>query len=235
MYSDSWPDWPCSRRFIEVECAKISPTMADSESRADDRSSDQKSTRPAQEDSVTLEKELMLQVARGDEKAFRELYQRFSPSLYGFALQLLRDPREAEDVLQDSFNKIWQKASYFDPDRGNPFTWAVLVVRSKAFDRMRARSRFDHAIEAASQSIRNEDDIDWTSADEPVFRERRKLIQDALSKIPTDQRQTIEMAFFLGLSHQEISDRLSAPLGTIKARIRRGLLRLRELVQEGRL
>jgi RNA polymerase sigma-70 factor (ECF subfamily) len=174
----------------------------------------------------------LTRVSAGDESAFRELYDRYSSALYGLALRVLRDASEAEDVLQEAFMVIWRKAATFDSERSSPFSWAVMIVRNKAIDRLRSRDRGERIQTALSEEEAGLDHRDEASAEEPVRRERRQQVGSALAQIPEEQRQAIELAFFGGLTQEEVSSRLAAPLGTIKARIRRGLLRLRELLKE---
>ena len=174
---------------------------------------------------------LLARVAAGEEEAFRELYQRFAPGLFGLAKRMLNDAREAEDVLQEGFTYIWRKAAQYDPERSSPFAWAVMIVRHKAIDKLRLRQRFEKIEERATAEWEAAEPSD-ESAQEPALNDRRRHLQAALQRIPEEQRQAVEMAFFFGLTHEEIARRLEAPLGTVKARIRRGLLRLRQYIKE---
>jgi RNA polymerase sigma-70 factor, ECF subfamily len=176
---------------------------------------------------------LILRTAEGDESAFTMLYKRLSPALYGMAFRIMNDAKEAEDVLQEGFTYIWRKASSYDPARSSPFSWAVMIVRNKAIDRIRTRQRVDRLHEKVITEASFFPTRDDSSADEPQLHERRALVHAALQEIPAEQRQALELAFFSGLTHEEIAENLSTPLGTIKARIRRGLLRLREFVKDG--
>jgi RNA polymerase sigma-70 factor (ECF subfamily) len=179
-----------------------------------------------------LDADLLLRTAAGDEAAFAQLYNRFSPGLYSLVLKMVRDEREAEDVLQDGFSHIWRRASTYDPARSSAFTWAVMVLRNKAIDRLRVRQRIERTVEKATEEFRHFPDSDDVAALEPVMREQRALVRNALTQLPEEQREALEMAFFGGLTHEEIAEKLSTPLGTIKARIRRGLFRLRDVLQE---
>jgi RNA polymerase sigma-70 factor, ECF subfamily len=207
---------------------KSAPTTV--EGRLRDRAN--RMTRPAQEPDSELEARLISQIAGGDEAAFGMLYERFSASLYGMAFRMTNDAKEAEDVLQEGFTYIWRKAASYDSNRSTPFAWAVMIVRNKAIDRLRTRQRQErlHDKVTTEGSFQEKDE---TSADQPSVRERSALVRSALQQIPPEQRQALELSFFGGLTHEQIAERLATPLGTIKARIRRGLLRLRDCLKEG--
>lgn len=177
--------------------------------------------------------ELIRRVAKGDDAAFASLYDRLSPVLYGMALRIMNDAGEAEDVLQDGFLYIWRQASAFDPGRGSAFAWAVMIVRNKAIDKLRVRQRGERLHERVTSFPELFSDRDEQSALEPVLRERQSEVRSALSEVSPEQRQALELSYFSGLTHEQIAARLGAPLGTVKARIRRGLLRLREVFRRG--
>ena len=177
--------------------------------------------------------ELIRRVANGDEAAFASLYDRLSPVLYGTALRIMNDAGEAEDVLQDGFLYIWRQANAFDPSRGSFFAWVVMIVRNKAIDKLRVRQRGERLYERVTSFPELFSDRDEQSALEPVLRERQSEVRSALSEVSAEQRQALELSYFSGLTHEQIAARLGAPLGTVKARIRRGLLRLRELFRRG--
>ena len=175
--------------------------------------------------------ELIRRVAQGDAAAFATLYDRFSPILYGMALRMMNDAGEAEDVLQDGFIYIWRRASAFDPSRSSLFAWLAMIVRNKAIDKLRVRQRGERLHERVSNFPELFSDRDERSALEPLLRESRARLQSALSEVSAEQRQVLELSFLSGLTHEQIAAQLGAPLGTIKARIRRGLLRLRQVFQ----
>ncbi|HEY5894698.1 MAG TPA: sigma-70 family RNA polymerase sigma factor [Chthoniobacterales bacterium] len=176
---------------------------------------------------------LLARIASGDESAFTELYGRFSPALFGMALRMMNDAKEAEDVLQESFVYIWRKASGFDAARSSPFAWAVMIVRHKAIDKLRIRRRFEKVSGEALDECGDSRVEESTPAFDPVLNDRRQQLQAALQRIPGEQREAVELAFFRGLTHDEIAHQLQTPIGTIKARIRRGLIRLRDYIKEG--
>jgi RNA polymerase sigma-70 factor (ECF subfamily) len=178
-----------------------------------------------------LDLELFRRIGARDRAAFAEFYDRHSARLYSIAHRILNDPIEAQDVLQESFMQIWEKAGDFDPKLGRPSFWVVTVVRNKAIDRIRASQRRTRLAESAG--VESGFALDGAaSANEAVHsHEKAALIRSAIVELPDDQRKAIEMAFFSGLTQNEISAQLSQPLGTIKARIRRGLLKLREQLE----
>jgi RNA polymerase sigma-70 factor (ECF subfamily) len=173
------------------------------------------------------EADLLRQVAAGDANAFSKLYDLFSGVLFSFAARILQDESAAEDVLQEAFVQIWERAAAYDPRLGKPITWAVTLTRNKAIDRLRAAQRGHRIVEAATHEQAGREMFAATSGEEVVSQERARMVREALARLPADQRQAIEMAFFGGLSQSEIASALQAPLGTIKARIRRGMLQLR--------
>jgi RNA polymerase sigma-70 factor, ECF subfamily len=187
---------------------------------------------PCHESEKRADIQLMMRIAAGEEHAFTEIYRRYSPGLFGMALRILNDAKEAEDVLQEGFTSMWRRASSFDPERSSPFAWAVMIVRHKAIDKLRVRSRFEKLTERVLGEFGDAEPEENEANLDPVFRDRRTHLQNALQRIPDEQRQAVELAFFSGMTHEEISQQLETPLGTIKARIRRGLIRLRSFIKE---
>ena len=172
---------------------------------------------------------LIERIRGGERAAFIVFYDRYSPLLFSVAARVLGERKEAEDVLQEVMLVIWNKSGDYDPQLGTLSSWAVAVTRNKALDRLRARTRRQRLIEEAAILAGDSDATSYPSANEIVHgRERAELLRDALKELPADQRMAIELAFFTGLSQSDIAERLQQPLGTVKARIRRGMLRLRE-------
>jgi RNA polymerase sigma-70 factor (ECF subfamily) len=210
----------------------ISPAAGEWHARALPENAACRSMTPTQESDRQYDAQLLARIASGDEAAFGTLYDRFSPGLYSFVLKMVRDEKEAEDVLQEGFSHIWRRATTYDPARSSPFTWAVMILRNKAIDRLRVRQRLDRTVEKVTAEFSHAPGTDDTSATEAERHEEGSLVRSALTRIPEEQKQAVELAFFGGLTHEQIADKLGAPLGTIKARIRRGLLKLREYMQE---
>jgi RNA polymerase sigma-70 factor (ECF subfamily) len=171
--------------------------------------------------------ELLHAVQRGDEAALAALYDRYRSILFGLILRILHSQPEAEDVLQDVFIQVWQRASSFDETRGKPFTWLVTLARSRAIDRLRQlESRGRVATEAVRETI---DRVSDAVAD--TFRsEQSTIVNSAMARLPEDQRRTLLLAYFEGLTQSEIAQRTGEPLGTVKTRMRSGTLKLRELL-----
>jgi RNA polymerase sigma-70 factor (ECF subfamily) len=187
---------------------------------------------PAQESERQIDVQLLARIAAGDETAFGNFYDRVAPGLYSFVLKMTRDEKEAEDVLQDGFAHIWRRASTYDPARSSPFTWAVMILRNKAIDHLRVRQRLNRTVEKVTQEVGHATGTDEASSAEAERRDEGQQVRAALAQIPAEQKQAVELAFFSGLTHEQIAEKLGAPLGTVKARIRRGLLKLREFLQE---
>jgi len=170
------------------------------------------------------DEDLVRRIALGDRIAFGEFYDRHHQTLFAVALRILANPASAEDVLQDVFIQVWERASQYDRGLGRPLGWAVVMTRNKAIDRLRARQRRSRLSERAAQESVEPDVFTSSPGDE----DRGEHLRNALTILPSDQRSAIELAFFEGLSQTEIAERMHEPLGTIKARIRRGMLRLRD-------
>lgn len=170
---------------------------------------------------------LMGQVASGDQEAFARLFDRHSSLVLGVLTRMLGDRAAAEEILQETFLQVWQQARRFKPELGRPRAWIVMMARSRALDRLRsqgARVRREDAVYRAAPNI----------ASEPVgtaaleSNERDRSVRAALDTLPVEQRQALELAFFEGLTHTQIAERLKAPLGTVKSRILLGMGKLRQ-------
>jgi RNA polymerase sigma-70 factor (ECF subfamily) len=182
-------------------------------------------------DSTELEIALLTRTGEGDRDSFAQLYDRYSGVLFSTAYRILNQQEAAEDLLQDVFLQIWEKAPTFDPQRGKPLTWAITLTRNRAIDRLRSTQRR----QKLSAEIEREAEIhdyktDLSSADEVSQSEKNRLVHGAVTQLSPEQRHVIELAFFSGLTQSEISEQLKEPLGTVKARIRRGMMRLRDLL-----
>ena len=187
---------------------------------------------PAPNPQLAAEIELLRLTGQGDRRSFEQLYERFSGVLFSTAYRVLNSPEAAEDVLQDVFVQIWEKAPLYDPARGKPLTWAVTLTRNKAIDRLRGvqrRNRLHDDVEKQSATFEQFDSRSSLDAVDGV--ERAQMVRGAIAKLSADQRRALELAFFSGLTQAEIAERLGEPLGTIKARVRRGMMRLRELIE----
>lgn len=173
--------------------------------------------------------ELLHAIARGDAQAFAAFYDRYNLILFGFLLRILHSNGEAEDVLQEVFIQVWQQASDFDETRGRPFTWLMMMARSRAIDRLRALDSRERSAERASYEASNEI-VD--AFDEAIRSEQSEMVRRALAEIPEEPRRALLLAYFEGLSQSEIAARIGKPLGTVKTRTRTGLRKLRELLRD---
>jgi RNA polymerase sigma-70 factor (ECF subfamily) len=180
---------------------------------------------------LETEIELLRRVGQGDRESFEKLYDRLSGVLYSAAYRVLNNEASAEDVLQDVFVQIWEKAPLYNPAIGKPLTWALTLTRNKAIDRLRSthrRSQLEDKVRFESEIFQQFDDR--SSYDAFVSAETGQLVREAMEKLSKDQRQVIDLAFFSSMTQTEIADLLKLPLGTIKARIRRGMMKLREII-----
>ena len=162
---------------------------------------------------------LVLAMARGDQAALAELYDRYAFLLLGIAIRIVKDRREAEDLLHDVFLEVWRSAKDFDPKRGRVRTWLTIRMRSRALDLQKSarvsRNAGDDGLEAVA------DDRDATAAPDHA------RIRAVLGELPADQREVIELAYFQGLSCSEIATKVSIPIGTVKSRVAAALAKLR--------
>ncbi len=177
---------------------------------------------------------LLSRAGCADEAAFGALYDRFANRVFGMIRQMMGNTAEAEDVLQEGFVSVWNKASEFDPKRGKAFAWVVMILRHKAIDRLRARSRRTQAMEKVTVEWRVTGVAESDAPDAPLERgEQVQRVTTAMTALPESQRQLIEAAFLKGLTHHDLAEQLGLPLGTVKTNIRRGLLKLRDSLKGG--
>ncbi|HKZ77245.1 MAG TPA: sigma-70 family RNA polymerase sigma factor [Pyrinomonadaceae bacterium] len=172
---------------------------------------------------------LLKAVAAGDEAALALLYDRYRLILFGLLTRILNSRAEAEDVLQELFLQVWRRACDFDDRRGRPFTWLVTLARSRAIDRLRLLASRDRLVVSAAQDIRE------TTSDavtDTLHAEQMEIVNRALAKLTEEQREVLLLAYLDGMTQSEIAAKLNAPLGTVKTRMRSGMIKLRELLGE---
>jgi len=169
-------------------------------------------------------------VARGDETALAELYDRVGRMAYGLAYRVLRDARHAEDAVQEAFLAVWRTAAAFSPERAKASTWILTIVHRRAVDMVRREQR--RRTEPYEIAGGQEHGADPSAEDAAWLHFERTRVQEALAQLPDSQREAIELAYYGGYSQSELAERLGVPLGTIKSRMFAGLARLRELLDD---
>ena len=187
---------------------------------------------PANEPNTLDDQTLLARVAEGDTRALDTLYERYARVVYGVALRIVGDSQQAEDIVQETFWRIWRRGRTFQAGRGQAASWIFGIAHNLSIDelrRQRARPIPVYDTEA-TPVLRDLEDSRMDVAGGALEQERRRLIDEALKQITNEQRQAIELAYFGGLSQREIAERLQSPLGTIKTRIRLGLLKLRDVL-----
>ena len=173
--------------------------------------------------------DLIQRMGTGDTEAFSIFQRRHIGIIYSTAHRVLNNDTDAEDVTQEVLFMLWEKSPMYDISRGKPVTWLVTMTRNKAIDRLRSLQRRLRLQDEVR--LENPESMDTrTPAQSLRANEKNELVRTAVMKLNPDQREVIEMLYFSGLSQQEISDRIHKPLSTVKARIHRGMVRLRKIV-----
>ena len=190
-------------------------------------------------------RKLIAATAHGDAGAFKRLYDNTSPRLHAVALTMMQDSDLAEDVLQEAFVQVWHRAREYHADRGSVVTWLTTIVRYRAIDMLRKRGRgasigslstvdVDPADIDYLQGISDDGDADQDQLGplaSAISTEENSKLRLCIDRLSNNQQRSISLAFFRGFTHQEVADCLAEPLGTIKSRLRRSLLRLKECLQ----
>ena len=173
--------------------------------------------------------DLLERIRASDASALDALYARYASPVYSLVWKILQNAEESEDVALDVFWQIWRQADRYDPSRGAPPAWIFTVARSRAIDRLRARQRREDRTISFDDPSAKLDPLDEEAGPDQVasFRQTRDAVREAMQTLPPSQREAVELAFFKGLTHVEIATKLRQPLGTVKTRIRQGLIRLR--------
>jgi RNA polymerase sigma-70 factor (ECF subfamily) len=181
------------------------------------------------EAAAAIDLDLLDRIRHGDSAALDALYKRYSSPVYSLVWKILQSPEEAEDVALDVFWQVWRQADRYDPSRGAPPAWIFTVARSRAIDRLRARRRREARTISFDDPATRLDPLDEEAAPDDVvsYRQARDSVRKAMTGLSPVQREAVEIAFFRGLTHVEIAEKLGEPLGTVKTRIRQGLIRLR--------
>ncbi len=188
---------------------------------------------PTRRATSTIDPALFARIVKGDQQAFGQLYDLSCTLLYTLALRVLGNREEAEEVLQDVYLEVWRKVARYDVGRGTPVAWLITLTRSRAIDRLRARTARGHQTtdsleQDTGAQIRDTGPSPFeTQADQ----ELRLAVGSAMASLPAAQQQAIELAYYEGLSHMEIAARLNQPLGTVKTRIKLGMSKLRDTLR----
>lgn len=177
--------------------------------------------------SVANDVVLLKAIAARDEAALAQLYDLYRVILFGLLMRILNNREEAEDVLQEVFLQVWRRAADFDETRGRPFTWLVTLARSRGIDRLRTLAARERV---AAAGARDEAEAVSDAASDAFRSEQRHVVNAALAQLPDEQKRLLLLAYFDGLSQSEIAARVGAPLGTVKTRMRTGMMKLRELL-----
>ncbi|HEY7705048.1 MAG TPA: ECF RNA polymerase sigma factor SigK [Acidimicrobiia bacterium] len=175
---------------------------------------------------VASQEELVLRAARGDQEAFGSFYDMVSAQVYGLARRVVRDPAQAEEVTQEVFVEAWRRAPEFDASLGSPTTWILTIAHRRSVDRVRSEEASRRREERLAQDPTS---IDYDPVQETVeLRLESQMVRRALAQLTEVQREAIELAYYRGFTYREVATLLDTPEGTIKTRIRDGLVRLRD-------
>jgi RNA polymerase sigma-70 factor, ECF subfamily len=177
-----------------------------------------------------LDRETLRGIAAGDGDALARLYDRHARPVFSLALHVLGDRDEAEEVVQDVFAQAWNQIARYDATRGTAVAWLLMMTRSRSIDRLRRRRCAPALVSGSWKNLNDVEDSRRGPEMVALTTEHATLLRAALERLPLIQRWTIELAFFEGLTHVEIAGQLQEPLGTIKTRIRLGLLKLRDAI-----
>lgn len=170
--------------------------------------------------------ELIARVARGDEASFEELYDAVAPRVYGLVRRVVRDPAQSQEVTQEVFVDVWSQAARFDADRGKALSWILVIAHRRAVDRVRtSQASTEREIRQGIKEYQESyDDV----ADTVELNLEGERVRKALAGLTESQREAINLAYYGGYTHQEVADLLKIPVGTVKTRIRDGMIRLRD-------
>lgn len=190
--------------------------------------------KPSQHITSMIDPSLLARVVKGDQQAFSQLYDHSSTLLFTLALRILGNREEAAELLQDVYWEVWRKVSRYDVGRGTPVAWLITLTKSRAIDRLRARAsrgyQATNSLEAGTAA--EVADPGPSPFETQADQELCAAVEAAVAGLPQAQQQAIELAYYEGLSHAEIASRLNQPLGTVKTRIKLGMSRLRDSLQQ---
>ena len=175
---------------------------------------------------AAIQQELLERVSQGDQQAFSKLYDLVSPRVFGLIKRLLRDHAQSEEVTQEVFLEIWQSATRFDPNKGGATTWILTMAHRRAVDRVRSsQSSRDRVTRIGIRDHK----VDYDNVSETIeIRIEHERVEKAMTRLTELQRQAVSLAYYGGYSHSEVAEMLSVPIGTVKTRLRDGMIRLRD-------
>ena len=184
--------------------------------------------------SADEEREWMKQIQSGNKLYLSKLYNRYHRILYGMIYNVIRTKEESEDLLQEVFVQAWEKADQYDPSRGTVYSFLVTMARNKAIDVTRSKayknqSKEDHIINDFTLELQHDNP---NPHEEIELHERAVKVREALSQLKKDEREVLYISYFHGLSQSEIAEKISIPLGTVKYRMRQGMIKLRDMLAE---
>lgn len=183
------------------------------------------------------DKDLLKRIANKDPVALSLLYDQYNRLLFGLLLSILKKRTEAEDLLQEVFSNIWEKADLYEPNKGTAYTWIVSLTRNKGIDRLRSKVYKEQKKQSTSLDDENVYHPLYSEENNPlqdtILKDRAEMIRRALQKISEKQRKVIQISYFDGLSQAEISEEYDIPLGTVKTRMRDGMIKLRDILSGG--
>ena len=177
---------------------------------------------------------LLKRIMKGDQNAFSQLYDKYSPLIYATVLRIVRSTEEAEDLLQEIFLQIWNKAGLFSEAKGSVYTWIVTIARRKAIDKLRSQHMLHQGLSLDDERSLEVPDVAYkmNPLHATISAEYETMMRDGLDTLTAEQRVLIELSYYDGYTQSQISERLELPLGTVKTRIRQGLMKLREHLKE---
>ena len=188
--------------------------------------------RPESAETQAEDRALLSRLSSGDGDAAAALYDRHARAIYSLVLRILDDEGDAEDVVQEVFAQAWRQAARYEPSRGAVGAWLLVMARTRAIDKLRARRARSGPLTVDERAIEALPSAGPDAASHIIDAEQARQVQRALGELPLLQRLALELAYYEGLTQREIADRLEEPLGTVKTRIRLGLLKLRETLAE---
>ncbi|HIK42563.1 sigma-70 family RNA polymerase sigma factor [Thermoleptolyngbya sp. M55_K2018_002] len=181
--------------------------------------------------STSEEAHLLARIAQQDQSALSLLYDRYARVLYSLAFRILGSVEEAEEIVLDVFSQVWKLAGRYDPRRGRVDAWLFMLTRSRSLDRLRSLQRVSKAVESSTEAAKTVPQAQISDPTEDVLiNERRDRVLAAMQRLPVEQREVLELAYYEGLTHVEIATKTGKSLGTVKTRIRLGLNKLRQVL-----